>query len=164
MSRCSNCSTTLRESDDGCPACELYNAAVAAQGAAAQHLASDRFPGSGRAWLNEYGAFAYLHGQCVTVASASETKPFAALTSEALRLRSFPRRVGPVEQQLRACARHWPTMLPIAHLDGWTGTESLRLLEGAAKRLGLKAADWPLGGNMPDIWSEAIEAAEALGL
>lgn len=164
MSRCGNCSTTLREGDDGCPACELYNAAVAAQGAAAQHLASDRFPGSERAWLNEFGVFAFLHGRSITVASAEEAKPFAALTSEALRLRRFPRRVGAIEQQLRACAAHWPTILPLAHLDGFTGSESLKVLEGAAKSLGLQAADWPVGSLMPDIWSEAIEAAEALGL
>jgi hypothetical protein len=164
VSRCGNCSTTLRESDDGCPACELYNAAVAAQGAAARQLASDRFPRSERAWLNEFGVFAFLNGHSIEVASAAEAKPFAALTSEALRLRRFPRVVGAVEQQLRACAGHWPTHLPLAHLDGRTGEESLRVLNGAAKSLGLQPAEWPIGAHMPDIWSEAIEAAEALGL
>lgn len=162
--RCSNCSTELREADDGCPACELYNAAVAGQRAAAQCLATDRFPGSKGAWLNEYGVFAFLHGRSVTVASAGEAKPFASLTSEALKIRRFPRRLGPVEQQLRACAAHWPSILALAHLEGFTGSESLRLLEGAAASLGLASAEWPLGGLMPDIWSEAIEAAEALGL
>lgn len=161
--RCELCSTELRPGG-ACPACELYSAAVAGQGAAAQRLASARFPDSERAWLNEYGVFAYLHGRCITVASAEEAKPFAALTSEALRLRHFPRRVGPVEQHLRACSQRWPTMLPLAHLDGFTGAESLRVLEGAGASLGLESVDWPLGKYMPDIWSEAIEAAEALGL
>jgi phage FluMu protein Com len=64
-----------------CPGCELYNAAVSAQQAAAESLAKVRGkPGYGRAWLNEYGIFADEQ-----IGSAEEAAPFAELTRLALR-------------------------------------------------------------------------------
>lgn len=86
--RCDFCGTTLREPsrprvDDKCPSCELYNGAVAAQQAAAKSISEDRFPGSERPWLNQYGIFAFLNGRTIEVGTAEEAAPFAALTTAA---------------------------------------------------------------------------------
>ena len=63
--------------------CEAYNAAVAAQGAAAEAFAKTRCRGHvpGRAWLNKFGAFADDgKRRSIQVASPDEVKPFVELT------------------------------------------------------------------------------------
>lgn len=70
-----------------CKSCECYNAAVAAQQAAANSLAMTRIHHPMqplRAWLNEFGAFGRdNNGVMVQVATAEEVAPFSALTTEA---------------------------------------------------------------------------------
>lgn len=71
-----------------CCACEAYNAAVAAQKAAAESFAKARCMGHvpGGAWLNKFGAFADDGKQRgIQVASAQEAKPFVELTESARR-------------------------------------------------------------------------------
>lgn len=76
-----------------CPGCELYNAAVAAQGAAAARLAEQRHPppaSIGRTWVNEYGFFAEIDGVHTQILSAKEATPFAELTTAAMNAGRIP--------------------------------------------------------------------------
>jgi hypothetical protein len=66
-----------------CPSCELYNAAVVAQQAAAADLATERNADAKDAWLNEHGVFAFVGGVATQLGSADEARPFAALTAGA---------------------------------------------------------------------------------
>lgn len=86
--RCDFCGTPLREPSearrvDRCPSCELYNAAVDAQQAAAKSIAEDRYPKAERAWLNSHGIYAFVDGKAIEVGTAEEAAPFAALTTAA---------------------------------------------------------------------------------
>jgi hypothetical protein len=65
----------------------LYNAAVAAISAAALSLAHARYEGKriGGAWINPSGAFGYVDGICVQIATAAEVAPFTALTQLAIK-------------------------------------------------------------------------------
>lgn len=81
-----------------CPRCELYNAGVAAQRAAAMHIATAK---TGKkavslAYLNEYGIFAEIrngegHIEFVKVGTSQEAEPFVALTSKCLDVQAFAR-------------------------------------------------------------------------
>lgn len=66
-----------------CPSCELYNAAVAAQHAAAESIAKSAHPDAERAWLNQYGVFAWVDGVSQEVAGPNVSAPFVALTQAA---------------------------------------------------------------------------------
>lgn len=66
-----------------CPSCELYNAAVAAQRAAAADIATERNPKAESAWLNEHGIFAFVDGATVQLGTPEEAAPFVALTTAA---------------------------------------------------------------------------------
>lgn len=76
---CENCDTEMI--DNRCPSCDLYDAAVVAQGMAAHEIATARFPGARNAWLNEHGIFAFVESCSVQVGTAEEAAPFAALTT-----------------------------------------------------------------------------------
>lgn len=91
--RCENCGYELRETDKGCAACELYNAAVEAQEAAAASLARDRANGRkiGRTWVNEYGFFAAYDGVHDQIGTVAEAAPFAELTTNAIRALDRPK-------------------------------------------------------------------------
>jgi hypothetical protein len=80
---CEFCGHPLRD-HRSCPSCELYNAAVEAQQAAAHSLAMPRSKCKprDRAWLNEFGAFVQTD-TTVQVATAEEVAPFAQLTTRA---------------------------------------------------------------------------------
>lgn len=80
--RCKVCNVWKTKRD--CQACGLYNAAVAAQNAAANRIAKDTDPRAVNAWLNEFGVFAWVNGVTVQLAPAYHAAPFAALTREAL--------------------------------------------------------------------------------
>jgi hypothetical protein len=84
---CEHCVNELRL-DGSCAACELYNAAVAAQQAAAAHLAKTRKPRASSAWLNRFGIFAWVEGVAVQLGTAEEAAVFMRLTSDALSLPS----------------------------------------------------------------------------
>ena len=66
-----------------CPSCVLYNAAVAAQKAAADSVAREQNPNAKDAWLNEHGIFAFVDGVATQVADARAAAPFVALTAAA---------------------------------------------------------------------------------
>jgi hypothetical protein len=87
MTRCELCGYEVTRAL--CPSCELYNAAVAAQNAAAKAIARARQPHAINAFLNEHGVFAYLDGGCIQLATAEEAAPFAALTTAARVVTSF---------------------------------------------------------------------------
>jgi len=78
--RCEMCNCELNSSDE-CPSCNLYNAAVRAQQAAAKQIAEDFNPRADRAWLNEHGVFAYLDGVTVQPGTPAMAAPFVALTA-----------------------------------------------------------------------------------
>lgn len=91
----------------GCVSCDLYNAAVTAQHAAAKRIASDFGAdknGQG-AWLNEHGVFAYVKGRSVQVAPAEHAAPFVALTTAA-RAAARPKSLEPPPERTchRACS------------------------------------------------------------
>jgi hypothetical protein len=68
----------------GCASCDLYNAAIAAQKAAAECMARDAGADpDGRAWLNEYGVFAVIKGVHTMIAPPSHAAPFVALKQAA---------------------------------------------------------------------------------
>lgn len=77
-----------RRSTWRCPSCELYNAAVAAQQAAAASLA-EAHGVRGRTWLNQYGIFVQPDGvePTVTLGTALDARPFAELTTLARAVR-----------------------------------------------------------------------------
>ncbi|HEX6053723.1 MAG TPA: hypothetical protein VFZ21_30850 [Gemmatimonadaceae bacterium] len=76
------------DAEKECPSCQLYSAAVAAQGAAAQSLAVARGADPGaRTWLNEYGIFGQVDGSYVEVGTREEAAPFVALTANPRRKR-----------------------------------------------------------------------------
>lgn len=77
-----------RRSTWRCPSCELYNAAVAAQQAAARSLAESRGK-PGRAWLNEHGIFVQPDAiePTITLGTPEEARPFAELTTLARAVR-----------------------------------------------------------------------------
>jgi hypothetical protein len=85
MDRCEFCSCVLLANGD-CRSCNLYNAAVVAQQAAALHIAKTVEPRASRAWLNEYGVFAWVRGKAVRVGTSEQAAPFVALTSAARRV------------------------------------------------------------------------------
>ena len=93
--KCGNCMTAILRTKSKrrrryCPSCEMYNAAVEAQQRAAQALAKVHdCDVNGRAWLNEYGVFAYRDGVCVQIGTPEMAAPFVALTSAALRVTAF---------------------------------------------------------------------------
>lgn len=72
-----------------CPSCELYNAAVHAQQAAADHIAKSFHRKATGAWLNEHGAFADIKGIKRQVGSPEQAAPFVALTGAARRVITF---------------------------------------------------------------------------
>jgi hypothetical protein len=84
---CESCNTELFRGV--CPSCDLYDAAVAAQRAAAEWIARSKNPRAERAWLNQYGVFAFVDGVAAQLASAEEAAPFAALTTQARQVRVF---------------------------------------------------------------------------
>lgn len=84
------CGSALEDDREHCPSCELYNAAVAAQRAAAQSIAEARFPGAKDAFLNVHGVMAWVGGVCMEVGSASEAAPFAKLTGAVRRTEESP--------------------------------------------------------------------------
>lgn len=86
MARCEYCGTELRKKR--CPSCELYNAAVSAQQAAAKSLA-EASGIAGHAWVNEYGIFVQPDDGSGTkvLATPEAAKPFAELTTLARRVR-----------------------------------------------------------------------------
>lgn len=89
--RCENCGgelTKVARHFECMKACALYNAGVAAQGAAAKDIALQRFPGSTDAYLNEYGIWARVAEVMTMVGLPEEAAPFVELTSAALRVRS----------------------------------------------------------------------------
>jgi len=87
MRRCDFCNTTLRA--DACPSCELYNAAVDAQRAAANRIARDYHPNAKDAWLNRYGVFAWIDGVTRQVGTPEQAAPFDALTGAARKVTGF---------------------------------------------------------------------------
>ena len=88
MSRCDFCNRTLTEWDT-CDACDLYNAAVAAQKAAAQSVALSFDDGATDAWLNQYGVFAWVDGVTMQVGTPEQAAPFVALTGQSRRVTAF---------------------------------------------------------------------------
>lgn len=78
---CETCATAL----DGnrCPSCEIYNAAVTAQNAAAQEIARNFDPDARDAWLNEHGIFAWVHGVTTQVGTPYEAEPFIKMVRSA---------------------------------------------------------------------------------
>ena len=86
--RC-GCGCNVMENGE-CPSCAVYNAAVRAQHAAAHAIAKEFSPHCRRAWLNEHGVFAWLHGKARQVASPEVAAPFVALTTAA-RMVTFER-------------------------------------------------------------------------
>lgn len=91
MMICKYCGTEVKETHVGnltshpdCAGCQVYNAAVAAQWAAARRLAKDRCSGEvTHAWVNEYGFFATVDGTTEQIGSAEEAKAFDELTQKA---------------------------------------------------------------------------------
>jgi hypothetical protein len=67
-----------------CRSCALYNAAVAGAETAAQRFAESVDPRAKRAWVNQYGIFAYVDGVSVQLGSAEEAAPFDQLTTSAV--------------------------------------------------------------------------------
>lgn len=86
--RCEMCGTNVPAGAD-CPACELYNDAVRAQKRAAQSFAKRFSRYARRAWLNEHGIFAFIHGKAVQIGRREEAAPFVALTTAARRVTKF---------------------------------------------------------------------------
>ena len=78
--RCDFCSSPVIPNGE-CPSCELYNAAVRAQKAAAMSIAKSINPRATGAYLNEYGVLAWVNGQCVFIAGPKVSAPFVALTA-----------------------------------------------------------------------------------
>ncbi len=72
-----------------CPSCILYNAAVAAEKAAAESLAKAFDWRAKDAWLNQFGVFAFVNGKTVQVAGPKVAAPFDRLERQMRRLR-FP--------------------------------------------------------------------------
>jgi hypothetical protein len=82
-----------------CPSCNLYNAAVHAQKAAAEHIAKTADSTATGAWLNEYGVFAWVDCKdsghpdvkrvCTQLGTPEEAAPFAALTGAARQVTKF---------------------------------------------------------------------------
>ena len=66
---------------------------------------------------------------------------------------AYPIRLGPISYDLRRVGTRWWQLRSKAAFDVWCG---------AAESLGLHRTEW--GRHAPDISSEAIEHAEALGL
>lgn len=64
-----------------CRSCQTYNAAVAAQKAAAMAIATDRRSNAQGAWLNEHGIFAWVGGVVLQLGTKAEAAPFVALTT-----------------------------------------------------------------------------------
>lgn len=74
---------------DTCPSCDLYNAAVHAQKAAAQRIAKDFDHRARDAWLNEHGVFAWIGASTAQVGTREQAAPFVALTGAARRVITF---------------------------------------------------------------------------
>lgn len=72
-----------------CRACELYDATVAARQAAAQSIATARFPGAKDAWLNALGIWAWVDDECRSVGTPEEAAPFVALVDAARKVSAF---------------------------------------------------------------------------
>ena len=86
--RCEGCGTA-HPRKERCPSCDLYNAAVTAQNAAALEIARNYHPHARDAWLNEHGIFAWIDGVTVQVGSKEQAAPFTAMTSAARRVITF---------------------------------------------------------------------------
>lgn len=100
--RCSFCNS---EKDGGsCPACFLYNGAVAAQKAAATEIALQRNQTARDAWLNEYGIFARVDTEAgpvtIQLGSEEEAAPFVYLTGAIRRIKS-PWRKADIKERLK---------------------------------------------------------------
>lgn len=72
--------------------------------------------------------------------------------------------MGPIERELRA----WPSV-DCAVLEGWLLSESVsaiafEFVTWIRPHGHQTVADYAASGELPDVLSEAIEAAEALGL
>jgi hypothetical protein len=100
--RCEHCNTDMiplpvkkgRRPWYECPSCLLYNAAVAAQKAAAAVIAKEIDPTATDAWLNEHVVFAWINGPdgrrvCDQVGTKEEAAPFAALTGSTRKVTKF---------------------------------------------------------------------------
>lgn len=72
-----------------CPSCDLYNAAVRAQQAAAKEIASAYHVRAKDAWLNQYGVFADIDGIKRQIGTPEQAAPFAALTAAARKVKAF---------------------------------------------------------------------------
>lgn len=90
MTRCEYCNHPLN-CWDTCDSCDLYNAAVAAQKAAAQHIAISFDDDAKDAWLNEYGVFAWVNGVVQQVGTPEQSAPFVALSGQARKVKKFRR-------------------------------------------------------------------------
>ena len=80
MVRCEFCNLEFAD-DSTCGSCALYNAAVAAQRAAAMSVAKAFNPRCTKPWLNDHGIFAWIDGHTVRVGTAAMAAPFVALTA-----------------------------------------------------------------------------------
>lgn len=74
-----------------CPSCELYNAGVMAQQAAAAHIAMSYHLRAKDAWLNDHGVFAWIDGVTVQVGTPEQAAPFIDVTRAARRVTEFRR-------------------------------------------------------------------------
>jgi hypothetical protein len=90
---CAACGRALAP-DEACPSCLLYNAAVAAQHAAAKQIANDHVPPAKDAWLNEHGVFGWVGGVCKQIGTKQMAAPFVALTGQARRVIAFQVKPG----------------------------------------------------------------------
>lgn len=72
-----------------CPECKMYNAAVAAQEAAALRIAKDFDPTTVRAWLNTHGVFADTSTVTKQVGTPEQAAPFLMLTGHARLVQTF---------------------------------------------------------------------------
>lgn len=98
---CEFCTVYYDPERETCPSCALYDAAVRAQQVAAQNIACRQHSRATRAWLNEYGVFAFIDGISMQVGTPEEAAPFVALTSAARRVTEFQRSplVAPEEER-----------------------------------------------------------------
>lgn len=92
--RCEGCGVS-HSPREACPSCNLYNAAVTAQNAAAQEIARNYDPSARDAWLNEHGVFAWIDDVTVQVGSFYEAQPFVRMTAAARHVVTFQTKKSP---------------------------------------------------------------------
>lgn len=85
--RCSGCGHQVV--NRRCDSCNLYNAAVAAQRAAASAIAKAIQPDARGAYLNEYGVFAWVGDRLMQLGTPEQAAPFASLTTAARATKTF---------------------------------------------------------------------------